>query len=128
MFPVLEAMKMQNDITATRAGTVTEVYVTEGIGGVFGEGILRFSDIGTEIAHNLKRELKIHDDDPLSAKYVLTQSYEMGRDGWRTRVEIRAQMTGDRTHFHLSCQLTAYEGTVPVARRQWNEVVARGFL
>jgi biotin carboxyl carrier protein len=23
-------MKMQNDITATRAGTVTEVYVTEG--------------------------------------------------------------------------------------------------
>ena len=27
---VLEAMKMQNDITATRAGTVTEVYVTEG--------------------------------------------------------------------------------------------------
>jgi len=25
---VLEAMKMQNDITATRAGTVTEVYVT----------------------------------------------------------------------------------------------------
>jgi pyruvate carboxylase subunit B len=28
---VLEAMKMQNDITATRTGTVTEVYVTEGI-------------------------------------------------------------------------------------------------
>jgi biotin carboxyl carrier protein len=28
---VLEAMKMQNDITATRAGTVTEVYVTEGM-------------------------------------------------------------------------------------------------
>ncbi len=27
---VLEAMKMQNDITATRAGTITEVYVTEG--------------------------------------------------------------------------------------------------
>ena len=28
---VLEAMKMQNDITATRAGTVTEVYVKEGV-------------------------------------------------------------------------------------------------
>ena len=27
---VLEAMKMQNDITATRAGTVTEVYIAEG--------------------------------------------------------------------------------------------------
>jgi acetyl-CoA/propionyl-CoA carboxylase biotin carboxyl carrier protein len=28
---VLEAMKMQNDITATRTGTVTEVYVQEGV-------------------------------------------------------------------------------------------------
>jgi pyruvate carboxylase subunit B len=28
---VLEAMKMQNDITAARAGTVTEVYVKEGV-------------------------------------------------------------------------------------------------
>ena len=27
---VLEAMKMQNDITATRSGTVTEVYVKAG--------------------------------------------------------------------------------------------------
>jgi biotin carboxyl carrier protein len=27
---VLEAMKMQNDVTATRAGVVREVYVTEG--------------------------------------------------------------------------------------------------
>jgi putative CocE/NonD family hydrolase len=104
------------------------LYVTEGIGGVFGEGILRFSEIGTEVAHNLKRELRIRDDDPLSAQYELTQSYEMGRDGWRTRVEIRARMTGDRTHFHLSCELTAYEGAERVARRQWNEVFARGFL
>jgi biotin carboxyl carrier protein len=27
---VLEAMKMQNDITAVKSGTVIEVYVTEG--------------------------------------------------------------------------------------------------
>ena len=27
---VLEAMKMQNDIAATRAGTITDVYVKEG--------------------------------------------------------------------------------------------------
>ena len=58
-------------------------YVTEGIGGVFGEGILRFDDVNIEVAHCLKRELTIRDDDPLSARYVSTQSYEMGREGWR---------------------------------------------
>ena len=62
-------------------------YVTEGIGGVFGEGILRFDAVDIQLAHSLKRELTIRDDDPLSARYVLTQSYEMGREGWRTRVE-----------------------------------------
>ena len=28
---VLEAMKMQNDIAATRGGTITEAYVQEGV-------------------------------------------------------------------------------------------------
>jgi hypothetical protein len=61
-------------------------YITEGVGGVFGEGILRFDAVDVEIAHGMKRELVIRDDDPLSARYVLTQSYEMGREGWRTLV------------------------------------------
>ena len=65
-------------------------YVTEGIGGVFGEGILRLDAIDVELAHSLKRELTIRDDDPLSARYVLTQSFEMGRDGWRTVIDTRA--------------------------------------
>ena len=82
-------------------------YVTEGVGGVFGEGILRLDEVDTEIAHSLKRELTIRDDDPLSARYVLTQSYEMGREGWRTRIDTRAQMRSDRTHFYLACTLTA---------------------
>ena len=71
-------------------------YVTEGIGGVFGEGILRFDAVDVQLAHSLKRELTIRDDDPLSARYVLTQSYEMGREGWRTRIDTRTQMHSDR--------------------------------
>ena len=70
--------------------------MTEGIGGVFGEGIRRFDDVDVQVAHCLKRELTIRDDDPLSARYVLTQSYEMGRDGWRTLVNSRARMRSDR--------------------------------
>jgi hypothetical protein len=103
-------------------------YVTEGIGGVFGEGIIRFDEIDTQIAHSLKRELKIRDEDPLSARYVVTQSYEMGREGWRTRVHTRAEMHSDRDNFYVSGTLTAHENGAPVAERRWHETIPRDLM
>jgi putative CocE/NonD family hydrolase len=103
-------------------------YVTEGVGGVFGEGILRFDAVDVEIAHGMKRELVIRDDDPLSARYVLTQSYEMGREGWRTLVNTRAQMHADRTNFYLSGTLTARLNGEVVAERTWDVAIARDFI
>jgi putative CocE/NonD family hydrolase len=103
-------------------------YVTEGVGGVFGEGIIRFDEIDTQIAHGLKRELTILDEDPLSARYVLTQSYEMGREGWRTRVHTRAEMRSDRDNFHVSGTLTAYENGNAVAERRWDETIPRDLM
>ncbi|HZO23009.1 MAG TPA: CocE/NonD family hydrolase [Steroidobacteraceae bacterium] len=103
-------------------------YVTEGIGGVFGEGILRFEAVDVELAHSLKRELTIRDADPLSARYVLTQSYEMGREGWRTRIETRAQMHSDRTHFFLRGHLSALLNGEVVAERDWDLTIARDYL
>jgi hypothetical protein len=103
-------------------------YVTEGVGGVFGEGILRFDAVDVEIAHGMKRELVIRDDDPLSARYVLTQSYEMGREGWRTLVNTRAQMHADRTNFYLSGTLTARLNGEVVAERTWDVAIARDLI
>ncbi len=103
-------------------------YVTEGVGGVFGEGIIRFDEIDTQIAHSLKRELTIRDEDPLSARYVLTQSYEMGREGWRTRVQTRAEMHSDRDNFYVSGTLTAYEDGNAVAERRWDETIPRDLM
>jgi len=103
-------------------------YVTEGIGGVFGEGILRFDDVDVQIAHGLKRELTIKDDDPLSARYLLTQSYEMGREGWRTLVDTRAQMSSDRSNFYLSATLTARLNGELVAQRQWDVAIPRDLI
>lgn len=104
------------------------IYITEGIGGVFGEGILRFDAVDVEIAHSMKRELVIRDDDPLSARYVLTQSYEMGREGWRTLVDIRAQMHADRANFYLAGTLTARLNGAVVAERQWDLALARDLM
>lgn len=108
--------------------TGVATYVTEGRGGLFGEGVVRFDEIGTELEHNLRRELTIRPEDPLSARYVLTQSYEMGREGWRTRVETVTEMTSDATHFHLSGHLVAREGDSEVARRDWSETIPRHLI
>ena len=103
-------------------------YVTEGIGGVFGEGIRRLDDVNIEVAHCLKRELTIRDDDPLSARYVLTQSYEMGRDGWRTLVNTEARMHSDTDNFYVSGTLIARLNGDIVAERQWDVTMPRDLL
>lgn len=103
-------------------------YVTEGAGGIFGEGILHFDEVDIEIGHSMRRELVIRDDDPLSARYVLTQSYEMGRAGWRTLVNIRAQMHADQANFYLSATLTARLNGEVAAEREWDVAIARDLI
>src|SRR5262249_5678381 len=58
------------------------VYVTDADGGVFGEGMVRFDEIGTAQDHHLKRELVISPSDPNSAGYALTERYYLVREGW----------------------------------------------
>jgi uncharacterized protein len=119
---VLRRYTMQDHMT----GETT--YVTETAGGLFGEGVLRYDEIGTELSQSLKRELTIRDDDPLSARYVITQSYDMGRDGWRTSVRTRAEMRSDRENFYLAGEVVALEDGRQVAKRTWNETIPRDLV
>jgi len=114
--------------TAQDHVTGETTYVTEGVGGVFGEGILRFDAVDVQIAHSLRRELTIRDSDPLSARYLLTQSYEMGREGWRILVTTRAQMRSDRDKFYLTGTLTARHNGEAVAEREWDVTIARDLV
>jgi hypothetical protein len=95
------------------------------VGGVFGEGILRFDAVDIELSHSLKRELTIRDDDPLSARSVITQSYEMGREGWRSLVQTRLEMWSDAKHFYLKGRLEAFLNGVAAKNREWDEVISR---
>ncbi len=104
------------------------VYVTDGEGGLFGEGILRFDEIGTELSRSQKRELTIRDDDPLSARYAITQSYDMGREGWRVSVRTRTEMRSDRENFYLAGTLTALEAGKVVAEHSWTETIPRDLV
>jgi hypothetical protein len=103
-------------------------YVTDAVGGVFGEGVLRLDAIDVEVAQSLKRELRIRDDDPLSARSVVTQSYALGREGWRTIIDTRAELSSDRENFYLSGVLTARLNGELVAERRWSETFARDLI
>ena len=104
------------------------VYVTEGEGGLFGEGVLRFDDIDTTLAHSLRREFRIRPDDPLSARYQLTQSYEMGREGWLSRTETQTVMTAQADSFTLTCAMTVKENGKTIWSRDWSEKVPRRLI
>ena len=103
-------------------------YVTDAVGGVFGEGVLRLEAVNVELAHSLKREFSIRDDDPLSARYQLTQSFEHGREGWRTRIDTQAVMHGDRQNFYLTGTLTARLDGAVVAERHWDFTIPRDLV
>jgi uncharacterized protein len=95
------------------------VYVTDGRGGLFGEGALRLEETGTELSHALRRELSISGKDPLSAAFTIRQSYDLGREGWRTRVETLTSMRSTKTHFIVEGSVRAFENGGLVASRDF---------
>jgi hypothetical protein len=103
-------------------------YVTVGEGGLFGEGVERFDEIDMLVDHGLTRRLTVAADDPLSARSVITQSYEMGRDGWRIRIETEAEMTGTASSFRLTGAVRAFENGALLVERAWDEAFARDCL
>jgi putative CocE/NonD family hydrolase len=106
----------------------TAAYSTKSDGGLFGEGAYRFDEIGTSVSHDLARDLSIAADDPLSARYELTQSYEMGRQGWRIRIETHSSMHATATHFIVGAKLLAFENGTLAATRDFEEKIPRDLV
>ncbi len=102
----------------------TATFVTEGEGGLFGEGVTRFDAIGTALSHDLTRTLTVGRD-PLSAETRIVQRYAMGRDGWRIRIETETAMRGDAEAFTIEGELRAYEDDALVRTRTWSERLPR---
>lgn len=106
-------------------GTGEWTYVTAGVGGVFGEGVLRFTEIDTTVEHDLKRELTVRDNDPTSARYRLTQSLKLRHGEIETQTHTELEMRSDATHFYLDGVLRAEENGITVRERRWQKVFAR---
>jgi hypothetical protein len=108
------------------------LYVTDADGGVFGEGMVRFDEIGTAQDHHLKRELTISPSDPNSAAYKLTERYFLKREGpgnaWDIRADITCGMTSTRDTFTVWGVLEAFEDGKSVVKREWREDVPRDLV
>jgi hypothetical protein len=106
----------------------TASYVTRNEGGVFGEGVRRFEEIGTVLSHDITRVLDIAAGDPLCARSRVAQTYEMGREGWDIRIEVETEMTATAGAFRLVGRLEAFENDVSVAVREWEDVTPRDLV
>ena len=101
-------------------------FTTVGEGGLFGEGVGQWDDIGTVVSHDLTRRLTIGADDPDSAEANIEQSYSLLRDdGWAVRIETEVTLTGDREAFRITGSLKAFEGDDLVTTRSWSETIPR---
>lgn len=105
--------------------TDTWTCITNGSGGVFGEGIYRFDEIDVTVEHNLKRELVLSNRDPLSAKYTIQQEMKIGRSGWSIDADIVTTQRADKDYFYLTAYLDAKENGIPVFNKEWKKKIQR---
>ncbi|MBV7390617.1 CocE/NonD family hydrolase [Enterococcus sp. ALS3] len=105
--------------------TDTWTCMTNGIGGVFGEGIYRFDEIDVTVEHNLKRLLTLSNQDPLSANYTITQNMRIGREGWWTNAEITTTQTSDKEYFYITGEMNVTENEEPIYATTWDKKIKR---
>lgn len=105
--------------------TDTWTSITDGVGGVFGEGIYRFDDIDVTVEHNLKRELTLSNQDPLSAAYTIEQKMRIGRDGWWIEALIQTKQTADLQNFYITGEMVVTENDQPAFTKTWDQSIKR---
>ncbi|MEH7746634.1 CocE/NonD family hydrolase, partial [Neobacillus drentensis] len=105
--------------------TDTWTCITDGVGGVFGEGVYRFDEIDVTVEHNLKRELTLSNGDPLSAKYTIYQNMRIGREGWWIDADITVTQTSDGENFIIVGEMDVKENDEPAFQKNWDQKIKR---
>jgi uncharacterized protein len=82
-------------------------------------------DSGIELGERNVVRYRLAERDPLSAAVCCEVGVELARGDWRTRVDVRSEMTCDREHFLVTTALDAYEGAVRAFARRWTHRIPR---
>lgn len=103
----------------------TWTFITDGVGGVFGEGVYRFDEIDMTVEHNLKRELTIKSNDPLSANYKITQKMRIGREGCWMDADIILNQRADKEYFYLDGNMKVKENDKEIFNKIYQRKIKR---
>lgn len=105
------------------------VYTCSSDAGEFGGASLaRLEDIDLDLGYTLIKRYRIIEGDPLSAQTEFEQTALMRRGDWQIRLECRSRLSATAEHFQFGCDLIAYEGDEPFARREWSLAIPRLLL
>jgi uncharacterized protein len=90
-----------------------------------GSGRVRLNEIDLEMGHVYQRTHSITPDDPNSAKFNMTQRYELRRGAWRIVLNAQTDVTSSANDFELDARLEAFDADGLVSRREWKARVPR---
>ncbi len=92
------------------------------------DGRTRIDDIGTEVAYRKEKTFSLTANDPLSARSRISCRVHYRRGTWDARVETETEMTADKTHFHLTATVRAYDKGRRFAERRFAQSFKRDHL
>ncbi|MFW5926754.1 MAG: CocE/NonD family hydrolase C-terminal non-catalytic domain-containing protein, partial [Wenzhouxiangella sp.] len=102
------------------------IYTVFGDGGDFaGAALARIDDIDLTVGYTMKKEFRIAEHEPLSARASIEQKTSFERGDWDVRVECLTVLTSDADNFFLHARLEAWEGPACIFNREWNESIPR---
>ncbi len=116
--PVSRTRRIERDVVS---GEVSRVYIKDD-----GAFVLKETGMALDVVATLKYSCV--DDDPLSARAELGITIKNNRDDWSTELDGRLVMTSEPTSFHVKATVIAKEGDQQVAKRMFDERIARTFV
>ena len=92
------------------------------------DGRYVIDDIGTEMTYAKREEQSISRHDPTTVKTTTDWHFHYRRDDWDARTETVTTMIADKTHFHLSATVKAFDRGKLFAERVYKESIKRDHM
>ena len=116
--------RVERDLTTNEL-----IYTLESDGGELGGAALAHIEaIGLDIGHEMRKQFRIAETDPLSARAEITQQTLLRRGDWTIRVNSEMQLSGTGTKFKIVGHLSAFEGDENVFEQYWDEEIPRDHM